>query len=631
MIISSIAASEIPDFPKDRIVQNEQGFKSMVDFLEKIKDEQGVNYQSLTTKDKLLRYAQSGLHWATEYSDSSDIILAKFYLLRYHFDLYQYDSALPIANELLQSKEFRENPKIIKVTSYIKNIYLRLYAYNELLDFFPTYYALNKKHGRVVDKSDYINDSYLAYAFYNQKNFKDAIIHYKMHAESLTNPDQRILKAGAFNDIGFCFKHLNQWDSALYYYNLSLKVLDYLDKEKDDVSFFYKIVESNKADYYVTKGQANKALPFYQKELEWSIDRKDHNITLSAYYNIANVHYLNGNYDLALQNIDSSFLYSARNADYRTKLFHLKAMCNALKGNKGLATELFLKESKLKDSIELNRVKNNYIISSIQYDVARKENDLKLSQEKIKAERIKSFYQVIGLVVLGLLVMVLFAFYQKARKDKSTIEQQKKNAEKEAQEKSILLKEIHHRVKNNLQVISGLLDLQNAQLNDEKYDELVLETQRYIQSMSLVHEMLYQKKHVSHIVIQSYFVKLANLSVQAQYNKKVKITVNAEGITLPIDKATPLGLMLSELISNSFKHGFKERNTGNIHITLTELEPFKYQFTYRDNGIGLAKNFHWKNSKSLGFTLLNLFSEEIRGDLSIKSENGISLCLNFQI
>lgn len=626
-------AIEIPPIPNDTTVNDKVGFNTMVDYLELVKREQQSNYQSETTRKNLLKYAKSGLEWATQHGDSNAINLAKFYAVRYHFDLYQYDLALPLAIELVGSKQFREDPNVIKVTSYIKRIYLNLYAYDELLKFYPIYYDLNKKHGRVVDKSDYINDSYLANAFYHQKNYKGAIVHYKKFANNLNADSQLLNIAGAYNDIALCFKNLNQWDSALFYFNKSLHFINSNQRKLDQNSFdyFQHIVESNKADYFVFIGQQNKALPYYQKELEASLENSDGNIILSAYYNLAYVNFLNGQYDKALRNIDSSMQYSLRKAEYRVKLYHLKAMCQAAKGNTKIATQLFLQESKLKDSIELNRIKNNYIISSIQYDVARKENDLRLSNEKIKAERNKSYYQMIGLIVLAILAMVLYAFYQKAMKDKKTIFLQKKNAENEAQEKSILLKEIHHRVKNNLQVISGLLDLQNVKLNDEKYNEAVLETQRYIQSMSLVHEMLYQKKQISQIVIQTYFEKLSKLSIQGQYKKDIDLSVNAQNITLPIDRAMPLGLMLSELISNSFKHAFKEDNQGIIEISVKEYEAKKYLFEYRDNGIGLANDFNWKDSKSLGFTLLNLFSEEIRGELSIKSENGIYLCLYFNL
>lgn len=614
---------------KNNTVKSEVEFMEMVKFFEDIRPYHEKNEYIEGEQQTLLNYANKGYKWAMIGGTEQQILISKFFRVRFLVDLEAYEEALPLAYELISNKQFQKDTMVILLAGFIKKIYLNTYAYDQLLKFYPIYSQLNKSHGVIVDKSDYINDSYLAYAFYNQKNYPNAIKYFKKHLSTLKIENQYINFASTFNDIGLCFRNMEEWDSANFYYDKALVWLKSRFDQDKGLIYFYQIVASNRADYYVEIGQANKALPFYKRELEASRRKNDNPIILSAYYNLATVAYFNKNLSYTLLMIDSGMAIATRSLDYLIKLYHLKAMCLAGIGDLKTATQYFKIENNIRDSMVLNRIKNNYIISSIQFEVARTENDLMLSQAHAREAENTSYFRLIGLLVLGVLALVIFLFYRKANKDKQIIENQKVKAEKDAHDKSVLLKEIHHRVKNNLQVISGLLDLQIGKMQSEEYNQVVEEIQKHIHSMSLVHQMLYQNSDVSEINIVEYIEQLVSHVYSGQIKKNVSFNLEVQNFNISLDKAIPLGLIITELITNSFKHGFDKSEDGRISINLIE-EAQQIIFNYFDNGIGISEPIDIENTKSLGFRLVNMLAEEMNAQLKINMTNYFSLTLIFK-
>ena len=163
-------------------------------------------------------------------------------------------------------------------------------------------------------------------------------------------------------------------------------------------------------------------------------------------------------------------------------------------------------------------------------------------------------------------------------------------------EKEHLLKEIHHRVKNNLQIVSSLLNLQSESIVDEKYLGLIKESHNRINSMALVHEMLYKSKDLSKIELKEY-IEVLSSSVNMSYSspsKEISFKYDIQtGIFLEIDMMIPIGLILNEILSNSYKYAFKDMKTGLITIVLKQ-DKSKLLLTVFDNGIGLDKKFDLK-------------------------------------
>lgn len=199
-------------------------------------------------------------------------------------------------------------------------------------------------------------------------------------------------------------------------------------------------------------------------------------------------------------------------------------------------------------------------------------------------------------------------------------------------EKEILLKEIHHRVKNNLQIISSLLNLQQVYIEDENTKSVLLNIKNRIKSMSLVHEKLYIGDNLGKIKIKNYISALLN-NIFTSYllgNKKINYNFECnELISFDIEYTINIGLIINEIVSNSLKHAFDNKNTGNINIELREDNNI-YQLIIEDDGIGISNNFNTNDLKTLGVNLIYSFVSQINGKIDIESIKGSKFIITFR-
>jgi len=197
-------------------------------------------------------------------------------------------------------------------------------------------------------------------------------------------------------------------------------------------------------------------------------------------------------------------------------------------------------------------------------------------------------------------------------------------------EKELLLKEIHHRVKNNLQVVSSLLKLQSGYVKDESSLDLLIDSQNRIRSMALVHQKLYQSKDFSEIDFSEYLKQLTEhlLHVFKSRQGDIKIAVEAANVNLSIDLAIPCGLILNELISNSLKYAFPPGNKGIITIKFKYQES-GYEIIVSDNGIGFPEDINYRDTKSLGLQLVNTLVGQIEGTITMKVSSGTEFTIQF--
>lgn len=234
-----------------------------------------------------------------------------------------------------------------------------------------------------------------------------------------------------------------------------------------------------------------------------------------------------------------------------------------------------------------------------------------------------------AIVFLLVFLIAIIVFIIKSRNDRIKIEGQKKEVESIAIQKTVLLKEIHHRVKNNLQLISGLLYLQSVKYKNDEVTAMVNESQRHINSIALVHEMLYQDDTLSLVSMKKYLTELGSQLVQVASQESVDYQSHVINVSLPLDYATTLGLILNELVTNSLKYAFKSQK-GVISVSLEEIDINEYLFTYSDNGSGYDLDSKVSTNKTLGQKLIKMLAEEIEANLSIKNDNGLSYEFGFK-
>ncbi len=197
-------------------------------------------------------------------------------------------------------------------------------------------------------------------------------------------------------------------------------------------------------------------------------------------------------------------------------------------------------------------------------------------------------------------------------------------------EKEVLLKEIHHRVKNNMAVISGLLELQAMNASDDELHDLLRESQLRIQSMAMVHEKLYQTESFSNLDFNEYVKQLVEIIERSVDVPTSDITVafNLKQINLSITKAIPAALIINEVVVNCYKHAFPEDHAGQINIELRQEEENAH-VAISDNGVGLPDDFDLQRQQSLGIKLIQTLSNQLEGTMSLQSENGTHFNITF--
>ena len=214
--------------------------------------------------------------------------------------------------------------------------------------------------------------------------------------------------------------------------------------------------------------------------------------------------------------------------------------------------------------------------------------------------------------------------------DRKHIEEQLKTSLKD---KEILLREIHHRVKNNFEIISSLLDLSGMQKENKKGYNLLADTRSRIHSMALIHEQLYQSKRFDRINMFNYTREMVDYIAHIYANKENSINtiIEPSGVYLSVDQAIPCALAINELIANAFKHGFILKKQGTIYITIVNLTDDTVLIRVKDDGDGISKKIDLKEATGLGFKLVrHLIEGQLGGEMDVRNDDGTDICLQFK-
>lgn len=310
-------------------------------------------------------------------------------------------------------------------------------------------------------------------------------------------------------------------------------------------------------------------------------------------------------------------------------LIGLSESYNAL-GNDKLAFKYYREYDFVEDSIFRSNKNNQVRQLEAQYQNEKKENEIALLDERNNLQSIQLSNQnriivigAIGLALLSLLSFFLYKVYQKLKSSNHLLSIS-------IDEKNLLLREIHHRVKNNLQIVSSLLSLQSRFIEDDTALEAIKEGRNRVSSMALLHQNLYQENNLTGIDIKIYFDELIE-GLFDSYNidtERISLTKNITNMALDVDTVIPLGLVVNELISNALKHAFPGEKKGKIHISLHEKDS-NLVLEVKDNGIGVnAEDFN--NSTSFGNRMLRAFAQKMGAEMEIENNKGTKVILKIE-
>jgi two-component sensor histidine kinase len=296
------------------------------------------------------------------------------------------------------------------------------------------------------------------------------------------------------------------------------------------------------------------------------------------------------------------------------------------------------------DSVSRVRMARQFQVLGVEYEVGMKEDSIRLKdkdillltqrsslqQANLKQASLVKNVTIAGITLAIIIIGLLYRQYRHKQNSNKTITRKNQQLEHYLTEKEWLLKEIHHRVKNNLQIVMSLLNSQSAYIDNEPALTAIHDSQHRVHAMSLIHQKLYNSENLSSIDMSLYIHELVSyLADSFSTGQRVRFEYDIEPLIMDVSQAIPLGLILNEAITNSIKYAFPNDRTGVVNITLSNTSPHQYLLIVADNGIGIPSHLKDKKVGSLGMSLMAGLSEDLDGSFSIENNNGTIIRILF--
>jgi len=480
--------------------------------------------------------------------------------------------------------------------------------------------------------------------------------------------------AVSLNNIGIIYVKQGQPNQALSYYLKSLKAKQKLGDQKsiatslNNIAAVYKQLDEKKAIEYYTralvlreeindkvgmavtlnnigtvykaKNSLDTALNYYSKA--FSIRKKigDKRGMTNTLANLGSIAFMKGDLTLS-EEYGLEALSIAKDLGYTERIGDAaKLLGEVYQGQKKWKEAYQMKSLYvlMRDSVKNEETELDLIRQKAKYDMDKlmREKEL-LEKEKNIQELLSNRNRLIAIsfIVAFILVLILVIIIYKGGRKKDMInellEKQKTEAERKTEEKNTMLKEIHHRVKNSLQVISSLLRLQSNEFDDEYVKTKFEEAQNRVISIARLHEQMYNSENLKEININTHFTPLIEELVKDyQVNTKVKLDINLPHVNMGSKTLIPLGLMMNEIISNSLKYAFVDRKEGTIKVHITHLNENEYVLLIGDDGVGIPSDFDVEESSSLGMQLIHVFTEQLNGKIEQLTKKGAYFKITFE-
>ena len=324
---------------------------------------------------------------------------------------------------------------------------------------------------------------------------------------------------------------------------------------------------------------------------------------------------------------------------------HLWYKLDSVRGDfRSAFNHLLFYKTKMDSILSENRVRQLQVLG-VEYETALKEDSIKLKnkniqvltqqnslqQAKLQQANLIKNVTIAGTVLAFVIIGLLYRLYRQKQKNNKVITQKNEQLQHYLTEKEWLLKEIHHRVKNNLQTVMSLLNSQSAYIDNEPALTAIHDSQHRVHAISLIHQKLYNADNVSSIDISLYIRELVSYLRDAfDTGQRIRFDLNIEKLEMDVSQAVPLGLILNEAITNSIKYAFPGSRDGVIAISLAPSTiPNHFILSISDDGVGMPRNFDTNKKGSLGMSLIAGLSEDLAGSFSIENNSGTTLKITF--
>jgi len=550
------------------------------------------------------------------------------------------ESALRLYNE----SNYKETQRVY---SLLGVAYTQMGAYKEALENSLQAVRLVEQNNDTSILSAEIYN-YVAVTYNQLQDIEKSNEYFQKAYQILNRFNERELDTMILSNIVQTFIHLKKNKEAIFYLKKMEKEIDKMDESSRTMLISRAlIVYTEVADFKLSRKYSDQAMRKIKD------DEAGNSISVILYPSLIQYLFKSGQYNEARRYVAYYKKIIEKRKDPKKlqeihrMLFQLDSVeskffsaINEYKLQQAYKDSLFSQEknkqiAELQIKFETEKKDKDLILKEHQNTLLRKQGELR--ESKLSKANLLTNIGFGSMFLFLIIIILLFVGYRMKHKTNRILEYQKdeihhKNMilQKLVVEKEWLLKEIHHRVKNNLQMVMSLLKVQSYHLKDPAAMNAIKESQNRIHSMSLIHKKLYQSESVMSINMSVYIQELAEYFHSTfDMGRRIQFSLNLEAIELDTCQAVPLGLILNEAITNSIKHAFIDRESGLISLSFKHLDENYLKMTIRDNGVGIPGDFNETKFKSLGMKLIRGFSTDLDAKLIIKNENGLLIDIEF--
>lgn len=482
----------------------------------------------------------------------------------------------------------------------------------------------NDKKGEVI----LLNN--LGKVYQSQGNYLQAVKYHKKSLRLKKELDDKKGIASSLIKLGLIYYIQGDTIQAFANYNKSLDISEsIIDREGVASSL------SALGNLLLDKKESNKALIYFKKSLEINKKIENKEGVVIALNDIASSYLASGNVSKA-KTIALKGLDIAQELAYPLIIKKVAETLNKVyvkENNWKKAYEMKSLYGVMDDSLRSIETEKNAIKQQSKYELGKKEqeitllstkNNVLLKEKEVQRLRISKNRIVIVLISIALiLALVLIVAINKGNKRKKTIykllQKQKEEITIKNDEKTVMLQEIHHRVKNNLQIVNSLLRFQSREIEDKNVLSIFEKAQKRVVSMAMLHEKMYNSADLKHVDIKEYIsLLITDLIETYSVGKKIKLNLLIDNVHFEMKTLVPLGLIINEIVTNSFKHAFIDILEGEIKINIRQLKNNVFEMIIGDNGIGSVD----RSQSGIGNKLIHIFVKQLNGDIELLKQPG---------
>ncbi len=595
---------------------------------------------SVTEEDQFFYLEEIYFYWLNNSYDSAEVYAGRYLqlaidigdrknesiALNYMGIVYDYREDVPTAssyyNRALEIRKNLGDKKLIgNSLSNLGALYYHAGDYEKASDY---YFKAIEIREEIQDSSG-LSQSYnnLGILLRNQEEYEQALDYYMKSADLKRKIGREYSAMYTMLNMGSLYIFMKEYENAI---SISKEALVIASKYQD---------KSSVAALKLNIGSANTSLTNYREAEQQLLEGikmleeiGETSIAFEGYTMLVTNYMEEGKIEEAINTIEMLKKNLGTVEPNRLQEFYgIASQVYLLNNDYKRSLEMKTLESEIKDSLFDAGSKELLLELETKYELSEKEKELALlnSENNLKELELSrsNIIRNFSLFVALLLIVVLFYGARNARiRDRLN-----KKLAASLNEKELLMKEIHHRVKNNLQIISSLLNIQSRKSQNESASTALQESKNRVQSMALIHQSLYQKENITSVQIKDYIEQLLETLMNSfGIDNMVELKTNIQDIELDVDTTIPLGLIINELVTNAVKYAFAEKG-GKLTVSLNEFEDI-LRLEVADNGKG-TQNVSLKN-ESFGMSMVETLSQKLKGELSVNSDSGTSIRLDIK-